>query len=162
MRAFAFACKRDRTEDDKETNMNTAELTKKLQLFAVKHDVWPSSVDEATLGAMLHDAARTIPVDHDVSERVATEALHAWISGNGSMLRYDAVELRRLLVDWQFIVRDGFGRAYRRAPVAPMRFAEVCAVAATLDFTALIAEARTRDAALRASRKAAHFAQLTA
>ena len=142
--------------------MNIAELTKKLQVLAVKHDVWPSSVDEATLGAMLFDAARTIPVDHDVSERVVTDALYAWITGNGSMLRYDAVELRRLLVDWQFIVRDGFGRAYRRAPVAPARFAEVCAAAATLDFSLLIADARSRDSEARASRKAAHLGRVTA
>jgi hypothetical protein len=142
--------------------MNIAELTNKLQVLAVKHDVWPSSVDEATLGAMLFDAARTIPADHDANERAATDALHAWIGGNGCMLRYDAVELRRQLVDWQFIVRDGFGRAYRRAPAAPARFAEVCVAAATLDFTSLIADARTRDAEARASRKAAHLAQLAA
>ena len=141
--------------------MNTSELTKNLQALAVKHDVWPSSIDEATLGAMLFDAARTIAVDHDVTERVATDALYAWISGNGSMLRYDAVELRRLLVDWQFIVRDGFGRAYRRAPVAPARFAEVCAAAATLDFSLLIADARSRDSEARASRKAAYLGRVT-
>lgn len=142
--------------------MNTAELTKKLQALAVKHDVWPSSIDEATLGAMLFDAARTIAVDHDVTERVATDALYAWISGNGSMLRYDAVELRRLLVDWQFVERDGFGRAYRRSAAHPARFAEVIAVAATIDFSGLINEARARDGEIRAARKAAYVSQLEA
>jgi Uncharacterized protein conserved in bacteria (DUF2087) len=142
--------------------MNVAELTKKLQQLAVKHDVWPSSVDESTLGAMLFDAAQSIPADGDVTERVATEALHAWIGGNGSMLRYDAVELRRLLVDWQFITRDGFGRAYRRAATPPARFAEVCAVAASIDFTPLIAAARSRDAEIRAARKASYLSRLAA
>ena len=142
--------------------MNVTELTKKLQTLAVKHDVWPSSVDDATLGAMLFDAARTIPADCDVTERAATDALHAWIGSNGSMLRYDAVELRRLLVDWQFIVRDGFGRAYRRAATPPARFAEVCNTASALEFAPLIAEARMRDASIRASRKAAHLARLAA
>ena len=142
--------------------MNVAELTKKLQTLAVKHDVLPSSIDDATLGAMLFHAASTIAVDHDVTERAATDALTAWLDGDGVMLRYDAVELRRQLVDWQFIVRDGFGRAYRRAPAAPARFAEVCAAAATLDVTSLIADARRRDAEVRASRKAAHLAQLAA
>jgi hypothetical protein len=145
-----------------EQNMTATELSKYLQALAIKHDVWPSSVDEATLGAMLFDAARTIPVDVDVTERVATDALFAWISGNGAMLRYDAVELRRLLVDWQFITRDGFGRAYRRAASYPARFAEVCELAETLDFAQLIGDARKRDANLRAARKAAHQPQLVA
>jgi hypothetical protein len=75
--------------------MTAAELTKNLQALAVKHDVWPSSVHETTLGAMLFDAARGVPIDSDVTERAATDALYVWITGNGSMLRYDAVELRR-------------------------------------------------------------------
>ncbi len=142
--------------------MTAAELTKQLQTLAIKRDVLPSSIDDATLGAMLFDAARTIAVDHDVTEREATDALSAWLTGDGGMLRYDAVELRRQLVDWQFIVRDGFGRAYRRAPVAPARFTEVCMLAATLDFSQLIADARARDAELRAARKAAHMGRLAA
>ena len=75
--------------------MNTAELTKKLQVLAVKHDILPSRIDDATLGAMLFDAARTLAADHDVTERAATDALVVWLGGNGIMLRYDAVELRR-------------------------------------------------------------------
>ena len=142
--------------------MNPSELTKKLQALAVKRDVLPSSIDDTTLGAMLFDAARTIPAGHDVSEREATDALSAWLAGNGGMLRYDAVELRRQLVDWQFIERDGFGRAYRRVANYPARFADVCAMAAAFDFTRLIADARARDAEVRAARKAAHLGRLSA
>ena len=137
--------------------MNAAELTKRLQTLAVKHDVLPSSIDDATLGAMLFDAARTIAADHDVSERAATDALAAWLDGNGIMLRYDAVELRRQLVDWQFIVRDGFGRAYRRAASHPARFADICVVAEAVKFSQLVSDARAGDAAARAARKAAHI-----
>ena len=93
---------------------------------------------------------------------MATDALYAWITGNGSMLRYDAVELRRLLVDWQFIERDGFGRAYRRCAAHPARFAEVIAVAATIDFSRFINEARARDGEIRAARKAAHLNRMAA
>lgn len=139
--------------------MNAAELGKLVQTLAVKRDVLPGSIDDTTLGAMLFDAARTLPDDHDISERAATDALTAWLAGNGGMLRYDAVELRRQLVDWQFIARDGFGRAYRRSSIAPARFADVCATAAALDFTRLIADARARDAEARAARKAAHQAR---
>ena len=142
--------------------MNIAELTKKLQTLAVKQDVLPSSIDDVTLGAMLFDASRTIDADRDVTERAATDALAAWLDGSGIMLRFDPVELRRQLVDWQFVVRDGFGRAYRRARAAPARFSAVCAIAATLNFTSLIADARTRDAEVRAARKAAHLAPLDA
>ncbi len=142
--------------------MNAAELTKRLQILAVKHDVLPSSIDDVTLGAMLFDAARTIAADHDVSERAATEALAAWLDGNGIMLRYDAVELRRQLVDWQFVVRDGFGRAYRRAATYPIRFADVCAVSEALDLSRLINDARSREAETRAARKATHLTRLAA
>ena len=136
--------------------MNAAELTRVLQTLAVKHDVLPGGIDDATLGAMLFDAARTIAADHDVTERAATDALAAWLEGNGIMLRYDTVELRRQLVDWQFIVRDGFGRAYRRAATHPARFADICIVADTINFSRLIGDARARDTEARAARKAAH------
>lgn len=140
--------------------MNAAELTKRLQVLAVKHDVLPSSIEDATLGAMLFDAARTLPTDSDVTERAATDALTAWLAGNGMMLRFDPVELRRQLVDWQFIVRDGFGRAYRRAAMHPARFADVCPIAETLDFSPLINDARAREANVRAQRKAAHVSRI--
>jgi hypothetical protein len=130
-----------------------------VQVLAVKQDVLPSSIDDATLGAMLFDAARTIATDHDLAERAATDALTAWLRGNGVMLRYDAVELRRQLVDWQFVVRDGFGRAYRRADTYPARFADVCAMAETLDFAQIINEARMRHAEQRLARKQAHLAR---
>lgn len=142
--------------------MTSAELTKRLQTLAIKRDVLPSSIDEATLGAMLFDAARAIAVDHDVTERVATEALHAWLAGTGSMLRYDAVELRRQLVDWQFIERDGYGRAYHRAAVYPARFAATCALAESLDFDQIVSSARKRDSDARIARKAAHLDRLAA
>ena len=142
--------------------MNIAELTKKLQVLAVKHDVLPGSIDDATLGAMLFDASRTIEVDHDVSERAATDALSAWLRGSGIMLRFDPVELRRQLVDWQFVVRDGFGRAYRRATAHPARFAEVCTIAEAIDFAHLVSAARARDLEARTTRKAAHLTRIAA
>ena len=78
------------------------------------------------------------------------------------MLRYDAVELRRQLVDWQFIVRDGFGRAYRRAAIHPARFVDVCVIAQAINFSDLISEARAREADVRAARKAAHLMRAAA
>ena len=70
--------------------MSPSELTKSLQTLAIKRDVSPSSIDETTLGAMLFDAARTIPADHDVTEREATDALGAWLAGNGGTVRRGA------------------------------------------------------------------------
>ena len=115
-----------------------------------------------TLGAMLFDAARSIAADHDVTERAATNALGGWLTGNGIMLRHNAVELRRQLVDWQFVVRDGFGRAYRRAATYPAQFADVCLIVETLDFSSLISHARSHEAEARATRKAAHLMRAAA
>ena len=142
--------------------MTAAELTKLLRTLAVKQDVLLSSLDDVTLGAMLFDAARTLPTEHDVTERVATESLHAWLAHIGSMLRYDAVELRRQLVDWQFVERDGYGRAYHRAAVCPARFAATCAAAESLDFEEIVSRARARDIETRIARKAAHLERLAA
>ena len=111
---------------------------------------------------MLFDAARSIAADHDVTERAATNALGGWLTGNGIMLRHNAVELRRQLVDWQFVVRDGFGRAYRRAATYPAQFTDVFLIVETLDFSSLISHARSHEAEARATRKAAHLMRAAA
>ena len=111
---------------------------------------------------MLFDVARSIAAGHAVTERAATDALAARLAGNGIMLRDDAVELRRQLVDCQFVVRDGFGRAYRRAATYPAQFADVCLIVETLDFSSLTSDARSHEAQARATRNAAHLMRATA
>jgi hypothetical protein len=55
-----------------------------------------------------------------MSERDVNEVLKAQLAGTASFLGTDHVELRRWLVDAGWLVRDGFGREYRRVPVAEL------------------------------------------
>jgi hypothetical protein len=69
------------------------------------------------------------------------------------MLAVDHVELRRWLVDTGVLARDGFGRAYNSGTPRP-DIASAMAALAGRDLAALVADARTRDAARRDARKA--------
>jgi hypothetical protein len=86
------------------------------------------------------------------------DALRAWLAGPGAMLATDHVELRRWLVDLKLVERDGYGRAYRRAPPPPAFAAAVAAMAA-IDAAAVAEEARTIHARDRAERRARHEAR---
>jgi hypothetical protein len=66
------------------------------------------------------------------SEAEVNHLLSNMLDGPGRFLRTDHVELRRWLVDEGWVVRDGFGRAYRA--LSPARLPAGCqAVAATLE-----------------------------
>ena len=69
------------------------------------------------------------------------------------MLATDHVELRRWLVDFRVLERDGFGRAYTTGtPAAGISTAAL--EFAGVDLAALAHEAREADTARRAERKA--------
>jgi Uncharacterized protein conserved in bacteria (DUF2087) len=87
------------------------------------------------------------------SERDVNERLKTWLAGAGAMLSTDHVELRRWLVDNGVLVRDGYGRAY--ALGAPREeIASAMRELAGHDVDSLVREARERDLARRAERKA--------
>lgn len=76
------------------------------------------------LGALSHDERalalalvwRGLPADGPLAEREVNDALKIQLAGAASFLDTDHVELRRWLVDTGWLVRDGFGREYRRVP----------------------------------------------
>lgn len=86
------------------------------------------------------------------TEREVNDRLRAFLADAGSMLATDHVELRRWLVDFRLLARDGFGRAYRAGAPAP-EFATALAELSATDLAALAGEAREREAATRAQRK---------
>ena len=87
------------------------------------------------------------------SERDVNERLKAWLSGAGAMLSTDHVELRRWLVDNGVLVRDGYGRAYALG-VPREEIASAMRELAGHDVASLVRDARERDTAERAERKA--------
>jgi len=72
---------------------------------------------ELVLGLAWAALAQQLPAPA-ASERLVNDALRHWLSAAGAPLRTDHVELRRWLVDGQWLQRDGFGRAYACAPAS--------------------------------------------
>jgi len=129
--------------------------------LAVKRGVGLGPLAGAPGGAFaaaMAAASLAIPADRDATEREVNERLGAWLAGPGAMLATDHVELRRWLVDLALVARDGYGRAYRRAPLPPAYAGAVTALAA-IDAGAVAAQAREDDARVRAERRARHDAK---
>lgn len=102
---------------------------------------------------VLAAAASGFAPERTYTEREVNERLRAFLAGAGAMLATDHVELRRWLVDFRVLERDGYGRAYALAVPAD----DIAALArelAEIDLGALARDARAADAARRAERKA--------
>lgn len=113
----------------------------------------------AEFAAVLAAASLAIPAAIASTEREVNRRLGEWLAGPGAMLATDHVELRRWLVDLRLVVRDDWGREYRRAePVPPAYSAAVAALAAS-DPGRLAVEAREELASMRAARRALHVAR---
>ena len=102
---------------------------------------------------LLAAAAHSFPRGREFSEREVNELLRIFLDNAGSMLGTDHVELRRWLVDFHVLDRDGYGRAY----TAGTPTAELADLVRQLDGVDLLARARAAregEAARRAERKA--------
>jgi Uncharacterized protein conserved in bacteria (DUF2087) len=108
-----------------DTKITTELAIKKLATLATKRDVWLAGLDDVSLGAILFSASQVIAANESLDEKTLTQRLQSWLESTGSMLRIDRVELRRTLIDFQFITRDDFGRAYTPAGTAPARFRDI-------------------------------------
>jgi hypothetical protein len=125
---------------------------------AVKQGVALGALAGDAFAATLAAASLALPGEATLTERDVNDALRAWLAGPGAMLATDHVELRRWLVDAKLVERDGYGRAYRRAP-PPASFAAAVAAMTAIDAAAVAEEARTAHARDRAERRARHEAR---
>jgi hypothetical protein len=101
---------------------------------------------------LLAAAAQAFSAHDEFSEREVNDLLRAFLAGAGSMLATDHVELRRWLVDFRLLERDGYGRVYRTGtPAGPI--AAFVAELAGIDLAEAARVARLNDAARRAERK---------
>jgi hypothetical protein len=101
---------------------------------------------------MLAGAAQPFPAGREFSEREVNDLLRNFLAGSGSMLATDHVELRRWLVDFRVLARDGYGRVYTAGTPA----AEISALIdelAGIDLATVARAAREREAARRVERK---------
>jgi hypothetical protein len=101
---------------------------------------------------VLAAAVQAFPKDQAFSEREINDMLRSFLNDAGVMLAADHVELRRWLVDFHLLERDGYGRVYTAgAPVADI--AEFQRQLAGVDLASVARAARERDAAQRTARK---------
>jgi hypothetical protein len=101
---------------------------------------------------VLAAAAQAFRPGRVFTEREVNDLLRTFLEGAGAMLASDHVELRRWLIDFRLLERDGFGRAYSVGTPAP-EFAAAVLELSTVDLAALARAARAGDAAARAQRK---------
>ncbi len=110
------------------------------------------STNARDFAIVLAAAAQGLPVGGEFSEREVNERLRAFLADAGAMLGTDHVELRRWLVDFRLLQRDGYGRVYRAGAPVP-EIADVVSQLAGSDLAAVARAARDADAARRAERK---------
>jgi hypothetical protein len=101
---------------------------------------------------VLAAAAQSFEPGRGYSEREVNERLRAFLGGPGAMLGTDYVELRRWLVDFRVLSRDGYGRVYTAGTPAE-KIAALITQLAGVDLGAVAHTAREDDAAKRAQRK---------
>lgn len=101
---------------------------------------------------LLAAAAQRFKSDRGYSEREVNDLLRAFLAGAGAMLGTDHVELRRWLVDFRVLDRDGFGRVYTTGTCAPA-IADFIAQLEGVDLAAVARAKREDDATRRAQRK---------
>jgi hypothetical protein len=131
-------------------------LLARFASLATRQGLLISSLNDADLALLMHSASSRFSQDQVYSEACVNRALKDWLANEGCMLRTDHVELRRTLIDLQFLGRDGFGRAYTRPATAPLRFRGVLETVGDSDLTAVAHEARDNFERQRAARRAAH------
>lgn len=98
-----------------------------------------------------------LPADAALRETEVNTALKRCLADEGRFLDVDHVELRRWLVDAGWLLRDGFGREYRRVPAheLPAHNAPMGAALLAIDPPAWVAGVRAAAAQQRAARRQA-------
>jgi len=102
---------------------------------------------------LLAAAAQPFPKEREFSEREVNDRLRTFLDNAGSMLGSDHVELRRWLVDFHLLDRDGYGRTYT-AGTPSAELADLVRQLQGVDLVAVARAAREDEAARRAERKA--------
>jgi len=98
-------------------------------------------------------AALAFEEDDGYGEAEVKRRLQAWLADAGAMLSTDHAELRRMLVDTGLLVRDAFGRDYRRTS-PPAAFVPVVTALSGVDLAHIAREEREAHSRERARRKA--------
>jgi hypothetical protein len=128
----------------------------RFAVLAIRRDIALGALHSASLrdfGLVLAAAGSGFVPGREYSEREVNDVLRVFLGAVGAMLATDHVELRRWLVDFRVLQRDGFGRVYTTGTPA-VGISAAARELAGVDLAALAHEAREADVARRAERKA--------
>jgi hypothetical protein len=128
----------------------------RLAGLAIKRGLIVANLDEIDLGLLMSFAVEGFLPAQDYSEASVNHVLKAWLARGGRMLRSDHVELRRTLIDLQFLSRDDFCRCYRLAASPPARFAGILGALSGQSLSEIVESARTAHENERAIRLEAY------
>jgi hypothetical protein len=132
---------------------DTEALRQRARTLAVKRGMSLGTLDPVELALLLVALTQSLAPDETFDEKQFNQRMAHWLAHQGRVVRSDFAELRRTLVDRQFVQRDAFGKVYRRAPIWPAHFAAICSAVETLDLCAEMAAAQAEDDRRRDERK---------
>ena len=138
------------------THSGPSAAIERFSALALRRDVSLGvllSTHPRDFAVVLAAAAQSFAASRAFNEREVNALLRDFLAGAGSMLATDHVELRRWLVDFHVLDRDGYGRVYTAGTPAP-EIAQLAREVSGIDLSALARSARVSDAARRAERKA--------
>jgi hypothetical protein len=130
-------------------------VTDQLRNLLLRQEVVVGNLKRDDLWVIVAAAALAVPKGTPLSEKEVTERLTRWLGRIGENVRMDAVELRRLLVDYRCLVRDSAGREYQRPVEWPDALTETARGLEALDLESFADQARTEELERRAARKKA-------
>ena len=130
-------------------------LPPRLAALVVKDGISLGLLAEGDRALVLALAAAAIEPGRAHREADVNGMLQRWLKGPGAMLRTDHVELRRWLVDADFLSRDGFGRAYVRGEAEAARATALLDEATGMALAGAVADLRATKAHEREARRQA-------
>ena len=92
------------------------QLPPRLESLVLKTGLHLGVLSDGDRALVLALAACAIEPGQPLREDEVNRRLIDWLADVGQMLRTDHVDLRRWLVDADFVIRDGWGHAYLRGP----------------------------------------------
>ncbi len=136
------------------TDTNAA-VADRLSTLLLRQEVVVGNLKRDDLWVITVAAAMSIPSGTPQTEKEVTERLARWLGRVGENVRMDAVELRRLLVDYRCLVRDTAGREYQRPVEWPDALKETARALQEIEIEAFADRVRTEEMERRAERKKA-------
>jgi tRNA(adenine34) deaminase len=146
--------------ESREVSISPVGWLQRMAQLAVRQGVHLSTLQEKDgrdLELVFASAALCLPGDRLLDERGVNEVLKGFLGTAGVMLATDHVELRRWLVDTDFIRRSDFGTDYRRGSM-PEWLQEAAAELDAKRIADAVTEARTAHETQREARRQAWLA----